>query len=137
MNYGDLTQRYKPGDIVNCEFRHYIDTNGVYTFQVKIAENDEDPTDFSKGQLSEISPEFRYEKPVEKLPAPTGLRWSSESKGVALWDLVENASGYKLYLLKDGRVVWYISGGMRGNVNLSDRISGGGYFHVQSTGNHK
>ncbi len=83
-------------------FRH-IDESGTYTFKVKISGSDnEDSRDMSTGSVSDTSVPYVYNKPSVAVGTPQNLRWSSENDKYAMWDTVENADGYWVYLYVDG-----------------------------------
>lgn len=140
---------YKDGHIVTClnvgnisvfagkyfsdSLTNVINESGNYTFKVKISQDDSGNIwDFSTGQVSETSPIYRYDKPAESLPAPTGLQWDDRKKGAAKWNSVENASGYCINLYKDGvgvyGVSWNDGNASRAEYDFSSHIGAEGSY---------
>lgn len=105
--WGDLSDRVN--SYVYIDVRPQLIDNGDYTFRVKISSDDNDnPTDFSTGCVSQISPVYHYEKPVESISMPTGLEWDAQMKGLAKWNAVEHADGYDVRLYRDGSIIYGI-----------------------------
>ncbi len=84
------------GYIVNVSVN--INKSGDYTFKVKAAESDYN-SGYDEGIVS-TSGVYHYTMPSKKVGTPTNPRWSTTKPGVALWDPVENAGSYMVWLNK-------------------------------------
>ena len=102
--------------------------SGTYTFKVKAAVNDND-SEFESGKIS-TSGEYTYDKPLDSIGTPTNPRWSTTKPGVALWDPVDNAAAYMVWLQvlepgassPKGSIGLYVYGGNSSSVDFSNHI---------------
>lgn len=124
---GDLSDRVN--NYQYMDVRDQLMDNGDYTFQVKISPDDTgDLKDFSTGCVSQVSPVYHYEKPVESISTPTGLEWDSQTKGLAKWNTVENAEGYSVQLYKDGNRILSLHSFRVIQYDFSDRMGEEGSY---------
>ncbi len=82
--------------------------SGDYTIQVKTCAASERDDDFSRGVVSEIKT-IHFEKPDQTLATPTGLHWHERNPWTAVWNAVEGANYYEVFVYKNGTQVAGIS----------------------------
>ena len=125
-SFGKSRRRY--------DFYRDITESGSYTFKVKMSAslNNMDARDMSTGSVSVESEPFEYTRPSEVMATPGNVHWSSVQPKVAMWDSVDNAAGYMVWLFEDDDQHGIIGVNPGSNTTLYDFSN-----YMSDTENHK